>query len=147
MKLRTKLVLAQLPLALALAALGLLSGFLTNRLGEDADRILADNHRSVLSAQRMKALLDRIDRLTQAALVARAPALPAEAADLRDASSGPCGAQEVNITEPGERRGHRPPARPLGRLPGRPRRAPDPARAGRTHRPPTCASWRRPTIG
>ena len=35
-KLRTKLLLAQLPLALALAVMGLLSSFITTRLGEAA---------------------------------------------------------------------------------------------------------------
>ncbi len=103
MRLRTKLVIAQIPLALALAATGLFSGFLTNRLGDAAHRILADNHRSVLSAQRMKALLDRTDRLGQAALAAGAPALPPEVATLRAGFERALRAQEGNITEPGER--------------------------------------------
>jgi two-component system, NtrC family, sensor histidine kinase KinB len=101
-KLRTKLVLAQLPLLLALGALGVFAGLITSQLGRDATRILTDNHRSVLTAQRIKDLLDRIDRLALTALVARAPALPAELAGHRQTLDRELRAQEANITEPDE---------------------------------------------
>jgi two-component system, NtrC family, sensor histidine kinase KinB len=80
--LKTKLVLAQAPLAVALAVVGSISGAVTARLGDDSSRILADNYRSVLAAQRMKDAIDRGDRR----LFERELAV-----------------QESNITEAGER--------------------------------------------
>ena len=61
MSLRGKLLLAQAPLALALALVGVLSASVTTRLASQSRLILADNYRSVLAAQRMKESLERID--------------------------------------------------------------------------------------
>jgi NtrC-family two-component system sensor histidine kinase KinB len=69
--LKTKLILAQAPLAIALALLGLISGIVTDRLGEEASRILADNYRSVLAAQKMKESLERLDSQALVALAGR----------------------------------------------------------------------------
>src|SRR5262249_16910829 len=52
--LRGKLLLAQAPLAVALALVGVLSASVTNRLAGQSRLILADNYRSVLAAERMK---------------------------------------------------------------------------------------------
>ena len=77
MSLKAKLLLAQAPLALALALLGIFSGAVTTALGQEARLILADNYRSVLAAERMKEALERIN---SAALVpARRPATSAVA--------------------------------------------------------------------
>ncbi len=96
-------MLAQLPLALALGAMGVLSGVLSARLGEAAARILADNHRSILAAQRMRRSIERMDRLSLAALASRAPAPPpGTAAESRDFEQA-LRSQEANITEPGEK--------------------------------------------
>jgi two-component system, NtrC family, sensor histidine kinase KinB len=101
--LKGKLLLAQAPLALALALLGVLSSAVTTRLGAESRLILADNYRSVLAAERMKEALERIN---SAALVSlsgpnhgetRAEIAVNTARFERELS-----AQEHNITEPGE---------------------------------------------
>jgi two-component system, NtrC family, sensor histidine kinase KinB len=79
--LKTKLVLAQAPLAVALAVVGAISGLVTARVGDDASKILADNYRSVLAAQRMKDALEHDPQLFERELAV----------------------QESNITERGER--------------------------------------------
>jgi len=61
MTLRTRLLLAQGPLALALALVGLLAQVTLGELGRSGQRILKDNYRSVLAAQRMKEALERLD--------------------------------------------------------------------------------------
>src|SRR5439155_23090592 len=52
--LRTKLLLAQSPLVLALVASGVFGSLTTASLGRSAEQILQANYRSVLAAQRMK---------------------------------------------------------------------------------------------
>jgi signal transduction histidine kinase len=54
MRLRTKLLLAQLPLALALLLIGWLAVSTLGNLGGASQTILKDNYRSVLAMQRMK---------------------------------------------------------------------------------------------
>lgn len=60
MTLRQKLLLAQVPLALALAFVGLVGVWTISLLGESSEAILRENYRSVLAAQRMKDALDRL---------------------------------------------------------------------------------------
>jgi len=60
-KLRTRLLLAQVPLALALTVVGAVAVGTLADLGKSGQRVLADNYRSVLAAQRMKESLERID--------------------------------------------------------------------------------------
>jgi len=87
--LRRKLLLAQAPLALVLALLGGVALRTLSELGRSSQRILQDNYRSVLAAQRMKDALEQMDRK-------RAPEAAAQfEAELK--------AQEANITEPGEK--------------------------------------------
>ena len=81
MTLKTKLVLAQAPLAIALAVVGAISGLVTARIGDDASKILADNYRSVLAAQRMKDAIEHDPTAFERELAV----------------------QEGNITEAGER--------------------------------------------
>src|SRR5438270_6088599 len=102
MTLRTKLLLAQAPLAVGLALVGVVALTTVQTLGQSSERILQDNFRSVLAAQRMKEAAERVDR----AALFRAAGRP----DKGDAQAGPnieafeteLRIQERNITETGE---------------------------------------------
>ncbi len=102
MTLRTKLLLAQAPLAAGLALVGLVALNTLQTLGRSSERILQDNFRSVLAVQRMNEAAERID----SAALFRAAGRP----DKGDAQAGPnieafdteLRAQESNITEAGE---------------------------------------------
>ena len=61
MTFRTRLLLAEAPLALALALVGLVAVLTVGQLGRAGEEVLANNYRSVLAAQRMKEALERID--------------------------------------------------------------------------------------
>ncbi len=102
MSLRTKLIFAQGPLAIATLLVGLLAMRSNRELGRHSEDILKDNYRSVVAAQRMKESLERMDsaalfrlagRFEEAALIVREhqPAFEKELL-----------AQEKNITEGGE---------------------------------------------
>ncbi len=102
MTLRTKLLLAQAPLALVLALLGVASVGTVSVLGRQSERILADNYRSVLAAQRMKEALERLDSAAVFRVAGRADkAAPMEAPN-RARFEQELSIQEHNITEPGE---------------------------------------------
>ena len=102
MTVRGKLLLAQAPLAAGLILLGLVALGALETLGQGSQRILRDNFRSVLAAQRMKESAERVD----SAAVFRAAGRP----DKGDAQAPPNIAgfetalreQEANITERGE---------------------------------------------
>jgi methyl-accepting chemotaxis protein len=59
--LRAKLLLAQLPLGVSLAVVGVLAVLSLSTLGDRSDRILSENYRSVLAAQRMNESLERLN--------------------------------------------------------------------------------------
>jgi NtrC-family two-component system sensor histidine kinase KinB len=99
---RTKLMLALAPLALALAAVGVVSSIVTTALARQASLILADNYRSVLAAQRMKEAVERIDGQVYNVLADREGAAAAIARHRADFESE-LGVQRANITEQGER--------------------------------------------
>jgi two-component system, NtrC family, sensor histidine kinase KinB len=61
MTLRAKILLAQTPLAAALALVALLAATTSASLGRNSASMLQDNYLSVLAAERMKAALDRLD--------------------------------------------------------------------------------------
>jgi hypothetical protein len=61
MNLYRKLLLAQAPLALVLAIVGIFSVLVVSHLGRHSQTILKDNYRSVLAAQRMKEAVERMD--------------------------------------------------------------------------------------
>jgi signal transduction histidine kinase/HAMP domain-containing protein len=99
--LRAKLLLAQAPLALALALVGIASVSGIAALGRSPELILRDNYRSVLAAERM---LDAEADLSRFALARSAGRIAgddvgAEAASRLEAELR---AQERNITEQGE---------------------------------------------
>ena len=102
MRLRNKLLLAQVPLALALVVLGAVAIGSLSRLGVHSQEILKDNYRSVLAAQRMKESIERIDSAALFILAGRR----AEAEGMIEANRGVFEAelavQANNITETGE---------------------------------------------
>jgi two-component system, NtrC family, sensor histidine kinase KinB len=100
--LRTKILLAQAPLAAGLVLVGLAALSTVGTLGRSSQRILEDNFRSVLAAQRMK---DAADRIQGAAVLRLAGSSGVEetqsAASIR-AFEAELPLQEGNITESGE---------------------------------------------
>lgn len=97
MTLRRKLLLAQIPLALALIAVAAVSRLTLRELDASAQRILRDNHASVLAAERM----DRAARtLVRARLADGGETLDVGEATRRFESA--LAFQEGNITEVGE---------------------------------------------
>ncbi|MDP2306483.1 MAG: histidine kinase dimerization/phospho-acceptor domain-containing protein [Pseudomonadota bacterium] len=102
MKLQTRILLAQLPALVVILVLLVWGGRTVERLGAESQRILAQNYRSVLAAERMK---ESIERLDSAALFGvagspeRAEAMVAEHAPAFEAELR---VQESNVTEPGE---------------------------------------------
>jgi signal transduction histidine kinase len=101
-RLRTKLLLAQLPLVIALGVTIVVGSAVTRALARGSEDILKDNYRSVLAAERMKEAAERIDSGVVFAVIGRAARgleqidanLPKFDDELR--------AQEGNITEIGE---------------------------------------------
>lgn len=102
MTLRGKLLLAQLPLLLALVLVALVSWVQGGRLAGQTEKVLRENFRSVLAAQRMDAEKDLIESAVTlhlmgddaAARAALGLAVPRFEEQLR--------IEEGNITEPGE---------------------------------------------
>lgn len=102
MRFRTRLLLALLPLGLALLAVAWLSSTVVVQLGESSSHILADNYRSVLAAQRMKEALERIDSGALFTALGQADRGEALVAEHRRAFEEALRVEEANITEPGE---------------------------------------------
>jgi len=100
--LRTRLLLAQAPLAAGLALVGLVALNTLDTLGQSSQLILQDNFRSVLAAQRMKDAVERVD----SAAAFRAAGRPDKADEQAPANirafEAQLEAQARNITEPGE---------------------------------------------
>src|SRR5512134_1529197 len=104
MTLRGKLLLAQAPLAVALAIVGLVAAINISSLGEHSRAILKDNYRSVLAAQRMKESLERLEDLAAQRLIGlETAARSAEADRHRRRFDEELRVQERNITEADER--------------------------------------------
>jgi signal transduction histidine kinase len=102
MMLRPKLLFGQVPLALALILTALVGVRMTTSLGESANRILDDNFRSVLAAQRMMGAIERINAGSLLQVLG-------DRRRGRDLATRHVGTfeqelrvQEGNITEPGE---------------------------------------------
>jgi len=100
--LRTRLLLAQAPLAAGLVLVGLVALNTLDTLGQSSQLILRDNFRSVLAAQRMKDAVERVD----SAAAFRAAGRPDKADEQAPANirafEAQLEVQERNITEPGE---------------------------------------------
>ena len=102
MRLGTKLLLAQLPLVVALGVTIIVGSVVTRALARGSEAILKDNYRSVLAAERMKESAERIDSGVVFAVMGRStlglPQIDANTPKFEDELR----AQEGNITEPGE---------------------------------------------
>ena len=103
MRLRSKLLLAQLPLALALVLVGYGSRRTIAAMDRSSQDILKDNYLSVLAAQRMRDAADTLDRMIAAQATGQRRLDPAAAAAERDRFEKELRFQESNITEAGER--------------------------------------------
>jgi two-component system, NtrC family, sensor histidine kinase KinB len=100
--LRTRLLLAQGPLALALALVGVMSVATLADLARSGERILADNYRSVLAAQRMKEAIERIDSAALFLVIGEEALGLRQGAENRPRFEAELRVEEQNITEPGE---------------------------------------------
>jgi NtrC-family two-component system sensor histidine kinase KinB len=115
MTLRSKLLLAQAPLVLALVLMGVIASAVISSLSRESESILEHNYRSVLAAQRMKESLERMNNVALFVIAgqgagqepgqgAREPARGIEQAERhREQFEAELQVQEENITEPGER--------------------------------------------
>lgn len=103
MTLRTKLLLAQTPLGLALALVCLLSVMMFVSLGSHSQTILKDNYRSVLATQRMKESIERLDSAALFLLAGQREKGLQQAAEHQPLFAAELQVQEGNVTEPGER--------------------------------------------
>ena len=103
MNLRVKLLLAQAPLAVALAVVGILATATVSSLGRNSDAILKDNYRSVLAIQRMQEAIERMqDSAALLLLSGPTETANARAGVQRQRFESELLVQEGNITEAGE---------------------------------------------
>ncbi|RIL05930.1 MAG: PAS domain-containing sensor histidine kinase [Proteobacteria bacterium] len=102
MRVRTQLLLAGAPLAVALVALGAFAIRSIDAMEASAQAILAQNYRSVLAAQRMKETLERIDDDAYFAATGRPPRSAAQIEAERRLFESELRVEEGNVTEPGE---------------------------------------------
>ncbi|NTX10345.1 HAMP domain-containing protein [Myxococcus sp. CA056] len=102
MTLRLRLLLAQAPLALALALVGVVAVVTLARLGRSGQRILQDNYRSVLATQRMTEQLERMDSAALFIVAGELERGEAQQSAQRQVLESELRLQEGNVTEPGE---------------------------------------------
>ncbi|NUQ63689.1 MAG: HAMP domain-containing protein [Pirellulales bacterium] len=102
MSLRTKLLLAQLPLGAALVVLGVVAVWSIFTLGHESQRVLSANYRSVLAAQEMKEAGERMDSAALFAVAGRHERAAAQIAGHRERFDKELRTAEGNITEAGE---------------------------------------------
>jgi two-component system, NtrC family, sensor histidine kinase KinB len=100
--LRTRLLLAQAPLAAGLVLVGVVALTTLQTLGESSQLILRDNFRSVLAAQRMKEAAERVDSAALFLAAGRPDRADEQAPPNIAAFESQLQVQERNITEPGE---------------------------------------------
>jgi signal transduction histidine kinase len=103
MNLYRKLLLAQAPLALALATMGIFSVLVVSYLGTHSQTILKDNYRSVLAAQRMKEAAERMDSAALFMVAGERQKGIEQAEKNRPIFEAELKVQEGNITEAGEK--------------------------------------------
>ena len=103
MTLRSRLILAQSPLAVALAVVAVFSVVTTHQLGRAGERILSDNYRSVLAAQRMKESIERLDSGALFVVIGEQERGLALAREHLPAFERELQVEERNITEHGEK--------------------------------------------
>jgi two-component system, NtrC family, sensor histidine kinase KinB len=103
MNLYRKLLLAQSPLVLALAIVGVVSVVVISSLGSHSQTILKDNYRSVLAAQRMKEAIERMDSAALFMVAGEQQKGIEQAEKNRAIFEAELKVQEGNITEAGEK--------------------------------------------
>jgi len=99
---RTKVLLAQAPLGVALAIVAVVAVRTTTTLGAAGEAILTENYRSVLAAQRMNNAAEALDRAVLFYITGHAPLDPAEMNRHLAQFSSELAVEEGNITEVGE---------------------------------------------
>ena len=103
MNLYRKLLLAQTPIALALAVVCIFTVVVISYLGSHSQEILKDNYRSVLAAQRMKEAIERMDSAALFIVAGERQKGIEQAEKYRPIFETELKVQEGNITEPGEK--------------------------------------------
>ena len=103
MNLYRKLLVAQAPLAAALAVVGVFSVVAVSYLGSHSQGILKNNYRSVLAAQRMKEAIERMDSSALFIVAGRREKALEQADRNRMIFENELKVQEANITEVGEK--------------------------------------------
>src|SRR5580692_7789299 len=102
MSLRLKLLLALGPLGLALVVVGVSAVWSLGALGTETQLILHQNYRSVLAAQRMQEVIERLDHAAMSLVIGRPnPDASSADADVK-LFEHELTVQEGNITEKGE---------------------------------------------
>ncbi len=102
MTLRSRLLLAQAPLVLALLFLGATAVITLARVGRAGQQVLEDNYRSVLATQRITEQLERMDSAALFIIAGERERGLAQQAAQRPSLEAELGVQQHNITEPGE---------------------------------------------
>jgi PAS domain S-box-containing protein len=102
MMLRFKLLLAQLPLGVALLVVGAVSLVAMSTLGRFSQRLLRDNYRSVLAAQRMKEALEHLDEAAVLTVLGHRERAQEDIEKDRSMFEEELAVERSNITEPGE---------------------------------------------
>lgn len=103
MTLRAKLLLAQVPILAALVLLSVLHLWSVSSVGGAAQKILRDNYRSVLAAQRIDRAIERMDAAVRSRLADRSEPAESQLDANRQRFEVALQIAEGNITEPGER--------------------------------------------
>jgi NtrC-family two-component system sensor histidine kinase KinB len=103
MNLYKKILLAEAPLAVALAIVCIVSVIVISSLGSHSQLILKDNYRSVLAAQRMKEAIERMDSAALFIVAGERQKGIEQAAKYRPIFETELKVQEGNITEAGEK--------------------------------------------
>ncbi len=102
MTLRSKLLLAQAPMAIAVVVVGALASVTNGKLSRSSELILKDNYRSVLAAQRMKEAIERIDSAALFIVAGEQRAGVHQSEEYVPRFERELVAQEGNVTEVGE---------------------------------------------
>jgi NtrC-family two-component system sensor histidine kinase KinB len=102
MTLKGKLLIAQLPLIVALLFIGTISAITTYRVGETSQIILQDNYRSILAIERIKEALERMDSATLFIIEGHRKEGEGIIQEHRQSFENELNIQKNNITEKGE---------------------------------------------
>jgi signal transduction histidine kinase len=103
MNLYRKILLAQAPMAIALAIVCVASVYVIASLGSFSQTVLKDNYRSVLAAQRMKEAIERMDSAALFVVAGERQKGLEQAEKNRAIFESELKVQEGNITEAGEK--------------------------------------------